>query len=268
MTLSDYYAYYDELVSDWFEETLIPYEAFMPEPWWGWTPDSGHQLHAVVINLNPGEGGYSQSQQYIRSRLGNLFSYRRAMSARLLARILPQTAAWHKRKRETPLSGMLRDVSADSDSFSANTLCIEAYPYHSEFFNDTKAKQYFEQDEERHFWYMMRFAALAADKSIFRNTVFIRISNRRWLGLIEKFKHKFDYDQYTTYKTDGAEAAVYRVKPGDKADKLLCDTSFICIWNPKGRNNIPANLLQLLHQIDNPIFEQILKHQQINKQHE
>lgn len=263
MTLSDYYAYYDDIVSDWLEETLIPYEPFMPEPWWGWTPDSGHQLHAVVINLNPGEGGYPQSRQYIRSRLGNLFSYRRAMSDRLLARILPQTAAWHKRKRETPLSGMLRDISADSDSFSANTLCIEAYPLHSAFFNDAKAKQYFEQDEEHHFWYMMRFAALAAEKSIFRNTVFIRISNHRWLGLIEKFKHKFDYGEAATYKTDGAEAAVYRVKSGGK--ELLCDTSFMCIWNPKGRNDIPANLLQLLHQIDNPLFEQILKHQQINK---
>lgn len=77
MTLSDYYAYYDDVVSDWLEETLIPYEPFMPEPWWGWTPDSGHLLHAVVINLNPGVGGYPQSRQNIRSRLGNLFSYRR-----------------------------------------------------------------------------------------------------------------------------------------------------------------------------------------------
>lgn len=248
MTLSDIFAYYDRLVDGWLNQISDIDRPFLPEPWWGWTPDCGAPLRAVVINLNPGKGGERQSRKCVRCRLGDNFSYRRAMTDRLLARHLPETAAWHKNKRETPLLRASGIENPDSDTFSANTLCVEIYPHHSDSFDDREARTYLCANGGERLWMALRLAAMAA-KSAGLPYVVVRMSAARWERLLEgvaKCQEPYRKEAVADKKPK-KEIYVF-----DDVDGLK-DIGFYCIWQPGRRNNLPSveSLRELLAEGDN-----------------
>ena len=248
--LAPYFKFYDELVSDWLSNTHYLSEKYLPEPWWGWS-DSGKPLYAVVINLNPGDGGILQTRRYIRFGINRNFSYREAMADGSLARHLEGAARWHKAKREKPVLEAL-GLDATSGVFSGNTLCIELYPFHSKSFGEIEkdAADYLEADGGKAFWRMMEFAAEASRRveGPLQNKVLIRMSHGRWQSVASKFcigKAVKDYEVSDGKSGSCASAVEYRFRDND----TLKDISFYCIWNPRGRNNFPFRLAELLAKI-------------------
>lgn len=250
--LASLFKHYDSLVADWLDECDFLEQPYLPEPWWGWAPGNGHPLHAVVINLNPGKGGMLQRRKCIRCACGERMGYREAMADGTLFSHLRESTAWHKCKREKPLFAAL-GFKEDSETFPVNTLCIEAYPHHSDTFDEKIAQEYLGKDGGANFWRMMQFAAEASALSFLKNVVIIRICFERWLRITKSFNNCFETSSACTVAPDNKKisgrATVFRLKPEFITPDCtsLENTEFVCVSGT--RNNFPASLGELLSQI-------------------
>lgn len=254
-TLASYFRHYDTLVSDWLSEGFSLRDDYMPEPWWGWSCN-GKPLQAVVINLNPGEGGELQSRRCIRCVFGPDINYREAMANGTLAVHLPDTARWHRNKRELPIlkalsviDGKHRDKTV---TLSENTLCIEAYPFHSKSFKDSQAKEYWLENPDTNFWKFISFAAVASNQvdGALNGIVIIRISWSRWEKLTEDLRPDMEIKrvipasgQYTDRNRGRAVEFSFKDKHA-----ALQDVRFVCVWSGGGRNNFPSDLKDIFQQ--------------------
>lgn len=259
--LAPYFRHYDSLVSRWLAEDDSSCEGFLPEPWWGWSGNAT-PLYAVIINLNPGEGGPGQQRRCVRCTFGPEFHYRESMADGSLAAHLPATARWHRSKRELPVLralGLVEERHGDAaEHVSANTLCIEAYPRHTDGFDEALVKKYWLDNPETHFWKFIHFAAAAAKLAdgALNGVVLVRISWARLTRLTEDFKDFIEIKRMIpspeecSGKRGGRAVEFYfRNKSG-----FLDGVRFICVWSGGGRNNLPANLRDIfkdLHLIIN-----------------
>ena len=264
--LAPYFKFYDELVSDWLSNTRYLSEKYLPEPWWGWS-DCGEELKAVIINLNPGDGGILQTRRYIRFGIDSSFSYREAMADGSLGRHLEGAARWHKAKRENPILEAIAEKPT-SPSFSENTLCIEAYPFHSPNFCDFRATEFYGQDPMKHFIYLWAFAAEASKmvSGKLKNLVLVRMSFDRLQRLIKGINGlkaislNFGDEKDTTQSRENDSSSVKlkafkidisEIIDSSQGDNISMKSSFervrfLCIWGKGCRNNLPNNLKDLL----------------------
>ena len=254
-TLAPYFKHYDSLVSDWLSGDASLREDYMPEPWWGWSCN-GKPLHAVVINLNPGEGGELQSRGCISCTFGPDFHYRKSMAAGSLAAHLPDTARWHRNKRELPILKALSVVDGKhrdkTVTLSENTLCIEAYPFHSKTFNDSQAKEYWLENPETNFWKFISFAAVASKlvDGVLNGIVLVRISWTRWAKLIKDLRPHIEIKREIPALGQSADRKRGRAVEFLFTDKheALQGVKFMCVWSGGGRNNFPADLKDIFRQ--------------------
>jgi hypothetical protein len=253
--LAPYFKHYDTLVSDWLSGKASQREDFMPEPWWGWSC-SGKPLHAVVINLNPGEGGERQSRSCINSTFGSDLHYRESMANGTLAAHLPDTARWHRNKRELPILkafGMADARHRDKTvTLPENTLCIEAYPFHSKTFNDSQAKEYWLENPDTNFWKFISFAAVASKMvdGDLNGIVIIRISWSRWVELTKDLRPHIEIKREIPASGQSVERNRGRAVEFSFTDKheALQRVRFMCVWSGGGRNNFPSDLKDIFLQ--------------------
>ena len=159
-SLAPHYRYWDNLVKLW-RLGKYPRAPYLPEPWWGWHPDSGEELHSVVLNLNPGSGGRLQSRCCMACVMGcpgGNTSYSSAMTDGTLRAHLADTERWHHHRRYKPLMNAL---GADEKKIAPDTrhhLSIELLPFH----DDADNLLYCRDNRDGVISHALRFAASAS----------------------------------------------------------------------------------------------------------
>lgn len=158
--LKPHYNYWDNFVRLW-RLGRYPRAPYLPEPWWGWHPDSGEELHSVVLNLNPGSGGRLQSRCCVACVMGcpgGNASYSSAMTDGTLRLHLADTERWHHRRRYKPL---IKALGADEKEIAPDTrhhLSIELLPFH----DDVDNRLYCRDNRDKVLSHALRFAACAS----------------------------------------------------------------------------------------------------------
>lgn len=223
--LKPYYEYWDAFVSHWFRcgGSCCRY---LPEPWWGWHPNSGKPLHSVVINLNPDEGGPKQTRESLNPILAQ-HTYSEAIKKEGgLTEHLSETHNWHSNNRAKPILSILPDYDKSDIDYIDHHLSIELLPLHSA--TSVAVESYVNGHYKDVLDYVLRFAA---DASIYiigslNSVVIVRCSANRFTKMF----------------------AESHIKPldGNKVDKspFWCridlpgfeGVKFVCVWS--WRNNI------------------------------
>ena len=179
--INDIFAYWDYYIARWLDSDC-PCCTYLPEPWWGWTPTCGADLHCVVINLNPGVGGEKQRRETMKSILGYK-SYSTAMEDDSLAMHLSETENWHLTKRAEPILSRLEFASSIKIY-----LGIELSPLHSH--SSAGVGDYVLDHHHEVKNYVLLFAALAsgmiAETEPLHNKVIARCSPKLFYTLFEK----------------------------------------------------------------------------------
>lgn len=156
MPIMSHYDYWNDFVDKWFKgitqisnwtnpnslpllNSLNPncglnldYSSFyIPEPWWG--NDGTEPLHSVVINYNPGDGGYAQEKTQIKKYYHDSY----AQDIVNNAKVLPDTRKWHESKRAHPILESLNRLGVINVACKTNVQClnhhlsVELIPWHT-----------------------------------------------------------------------------------------------------------------------------------------
>lgn len=221
LILQNHFRWWDDYIADWLQGQY-PWHRYLPEPWWGWTPESGMELKSISLNLSPGLGGDLQLRDAM-SRVLYATTYSDAMRKGLLAKHLPETEEWHRSNRAEKLLG--KDASDVK-----NHLSIELSPLHAR--NSAFLEDYLDLYFEEVVNHSLTFAADAAryaqrfGKNI---SVFIRCSPQRFYNF---FKRPGNSNSLNLNKEPVVRFSF--------KDSRLMEVDFLCF---KGsRNQFPKNV--------------------------
>lgn len=254
--LEPHYQYWDNFVRLW-RLGSYPRAPYLPEPWWGWHPDNGEELHSVVLNLNPGSGGRLQSRCCVACVMGcpgGNASYSSAMTDGTLRTHLADTERWHHRRRYMPL---LKALSADEKDIAPDTrhhLSIELMPFHDAESN----RIYCRDNRDGMLRHALRFAARASRlvspplcapdaAASLCNMVIARCAVDK---IIEISGEKAITDRSTMpADKDKIKVETFRLKEAEFRDVLFVSLS-------GARNSLPSHesLKEILKTINNSIY--------------
>lgn len=177
-----HYKFWDEYVSGWLNGEIKT--DYLPEPWWGWTPESCLPLRSVVISLHPGKGGSPQKRDKIKTVIGQS-SYRKAMGGGdsiLLRKHLERTDKWHLSNRAKPI---LSRLSLPLKDCVANHLSIELSPIHDS--TSKNVEKFVSDNFENVVNHTLLFAADASREieGPLKGTVIVRCSATRFFRMFK-----------------------------------------------------------------------------------
>jgi hypothetical protein len=234
--------------------TSTPFE-FIPEPWWG-NADSD-ELHAVIVNYNPGSGKYGQHishpnlrtlygcrnyQEFVKYEVDNYVRNGAAFTK------LKETNNWHYNKRAIPIrdalvaSGISLTSSSDytNDVFYKSCLSIELVPWHTKNIQDINRYVGVNLGAVKS---VLDFAAERSKcigNSKLKNKVILKMSHDAFNSILKKMKANNIINNYKNTQNSGAFPGYPCINakfssfslddPNDKS-KLL-DIEFTCIWMP------------------------------------
>lgn len=275
-TAIKYYNYWDDFVDHWFKNSHISalsphpwispddkmcplsnnytiYDSinYLPEPWWGYDGSVDVELHSVVINFNPGQGGDAQLRNIIK---GDYYgSYARDI---VNNSTLPATRSWHLNSRALPILDSLNRLTYIHTPYGAhniyglqNHLSIELIPWHTAKASINKEYwNYLEKNIEAVYHHSICFAAfmsrIIANNKL-RNVVILRMNGTCTNKIIDYLV------RYLGIKISIIKPATNVKNKGINNDgnffifKLnsMPDIKFVSIW-PKANNGFPpaANL--------------------------
>lgn len=283
-TLNVYYQYWDEFYNDWkhynyasaqgtswkgypyMSEWQMPFfvggeykckvlnrlisidtKKLIPEPWWGYN-DITKNLHSVVINFNPGNGG--NVQRFIH--FDKYCSYSQFMAERIME--YPQlpsktnswlrpTSDWHYKNRAKNLFDIIPNIPFQEKQL-ANHLSIELIPWHSPKFNDDIV-QYAQRNLSAIIKYSIAFAAEASriiNNEMLHKVVIFRCSINRLSVIFQKsdeYLIEITEQRYSNF--ENAKCAIFKIKNRKSNMQLFSDITFISIWQPRqtSLNNFP-----------------------------
>lgn len=254
--LQTHYHYWDNFVRLWRlgSYACAPY---LPEPWWGMTPESGEELHSVVLNLNPGPGGRLQSRCCVSCALGGPDSsapYSGAMADGSLRDHLADTERWHHRRRYVPLMKALGVAEKDIAPDTRHHLSIELLPFH-----DAEANRIYCRDScDGVLRHALRFAALASrlispppsapeDAASLRCMVIARCA-------VDRIIDAAGEEAITGRTTVAADKGKIRVETFRLKEDGFSDVLFVSLSG--AHNSLPAHksLKAILKTINNPNY--------------
>lgn len=226
--LKQYYDYWDKYVANWYR-CRCPCCTYLPEPWWGWQPNSNKPIHSVVLNLNPGKGGKEQTREFLTNILSN-HSYSEAIFNKEFVKHLPKTHCWHNNFRAKPILSNLSDYKQSNSEFIDHHLSIELSPLHS--VTSLEVEDYVAEHANETLAYSLRFAADASRyiTGLLHGIVIVRCSANRFLNILSKL----GVNRLGINRINGNEESPYWSKidlPG------FADVKFVCVWGE--RNHIP-----------------------------
>lgn len=238
ISLDSHYKYWDDYVRKWCKGQYS--DKYLPEPWWGWTPESRLPLRSVVINLHPGKGGSSQERDNIKAVIGQS-SYREAMGGgakSLLRNHLKPTDEWHSSNRARPIISRLH---FPLEECVTNHLSIELSPIHGA---TSKGVEKFVSDNyENVVNHTLLFAADAAREieGPLKGTVIVRCVASRFFGM---FKSLGIEDCNSDPELKRSPYRFIIPKPEFEG------VTFVCVWG--ARNFLPKkNLNKIINQLIN-----------------
>jgi len=270
--LTKYYNYWDDFVDLWFKKShisnLTPYPwtnpsdkkcpisnnnttindsiNYLPEPWWGYDGSVDVELHSVVINFNPGQGGKAQLKNIIKGEYHG--SYARDI---VNNSALPATRSWHLNRRALPILDSLNRLKYIHTPYGAhniyglqNHLSIELIPWHTAKASSNKEYwNYLEKNIEAVYHHSICFAAdmsrIIANNKL-RNVVILRMNGtctNRIINYLDRYLgiKKYNIQPVTNVKNKGIN------NDGNyfifKLDSMP-DIKFVSIW-PKANNDFP-----------------------------
>ena len=273
----DYYDYWDSFINEWrcftcskhlflkkrkWDKLIFPnltkftypdfYNAhkgndtidYLPEPWWG--NDGTHPLSAVVINLNPGEGGdsqlrtnlprFSRYSRYVSHKVDD-FVNNRELKIYLNNKSVRSTTEWLLLKRALPIFRAFPDIPFQSVE---NVLAVELLPWHSRNFGDTG--KYYENNVYAIYEKSIKFALEASEHVCYlklRNIVFARVN----LDVLTKILGK----EYRPIKYNN-NILIFKIVENGKTYHIIA--------NKSSYNNLPAKegLIDIVTKINNKIY--------------
>ena len=110
-----------------------PSKDYLPEPYWGWTPDNDSELKAVFLNLNPGEGGNYQMPNSNSAYIKQAHISYRSMVKTYSMQPTYATTAWFQRKRADWLSDLFPNKFPNTKV--SEILCADLIPWHTPSYN-------------------------------------------------------------------------------------------------------------------------------------
>lgn len=247
MNIQDFYNHWDKFVSQW-QQGCYPGVSHLPEPWWGWHPDSREALHSVTININPAPGENSQTRSAVNKALGsNLYSD--AMISGTLQAHLPKTEQWHVRERYRPA---MRAMGVSDKSIGNDTsrhLSIELLPFH----DDSSSKSYPKTQKKQMAQNALKFAALASGcitphpEATLPVSLTNKVIVRAALSVVMQKVGKENIMNSQRVHVPGVENI--QVETFRLVDDEVKDVIFICL--SKARNHLPNkdNLKKILNSI-------------------
>jgi hypothetical protein len=116
---------------------------YIPEPYWGWTPNSNTELEMVVVNYNPGSGGETQHRNstnvsqittsyssYVQNQLIDYVNVREGLIQNRPSQYA--TTNWHFIQRAKTLHlASTNNLTVDFDKIN-NYLGIDLVPWHTQ----------------------------------------------------------------------------------------------------------------------------------------
>lgn len=254
-TLEDYYRYWDEFVDEWNSNKPLtdlgcqyeikwtipqkingsdnPYVEtlqYLPEPWWG---NNGRDtLSAVVINLNPGQGGVSQLyttlsditySKYVHQMVDN-FIHNKEYKVYIDNRYVKSTTEWLLRQRALPIFKAFPTIKNNRVN---NVLGIDLIPWHS--VKSANVTKYIETNYSAIYNYSIKFALKASENIKFemlRNVVIARVASHTIEEILIKNGIEFKKLDKLNY------GVVYEIYENSQRYYLISVTSF--------QNNMPS----------------------------
>ena len=279
MTLDKYYRYWDEFVCEWKNfmsgggnivswchythlsqwlypsfcnyidknNSSTPTIDYLPEPWWG--NNGKHPLSAVVINLNPGKGGTSQTLlglkslscygDFINDNVSNYISNKNHIS-------LWQTNNWHYINRAKPIFDAMTALGENVKGIDSlhNFLSIELLPWHTAHWNNVG--NYPINNAKSIYNYSIKFAAKASmniKNQLLGNCVLVRCPYSKFEAI---FKYSKSIPPYEFIKPISSYVGVEKLDISKYTIIRFCDSEienvkFVLIWQPNrlSQNNLP-----------------------------
>lgn len=214
--------------------------AYIPEPWWG--NDGSQEIHSVIINYNPGQGGIVQMKPT---------PFRNSYALDIVnAKAFPRTVQWHEKKRALPILDSLCRLHYIKKGYSLqNHLSIELIPWHTSGTSVDGYWKYVENNIQPIYEHVICFAADQARRvsnTKLKSKVLVRMSANSF-DKIASLLNKAGI--HTNCINSGV--VVGNAKYAEYAIAQLPDVRFYPIWGTKLRNNLPsaADLDNILRQL-------------------
>lgn len=205
---------------------------YIPEPYWGWTPQLNSNLKYVVVNYNPASGGEQQHRSasnvmriekysdYVTEQIIDFLAYKEDRSLKKPNQY--ETTNWHSNNRAIKLAKLNTESNLNIKSSIVNYLGIDLVPWHTK--NIMELKGYFETNHNSIQKWSLNFAIEAAKTAAdeFRNIVIVRTNLSTFkqlfrnefdkkvfsLGISKKELHKRNNDNFQQITIHGSEVSI------------------------------------------------------------
>jgi hypothetical protein len=205
---------------------------YIPEPYWGWTPELDSKLKFVVVNYNPASGGQQQHRSssnimkigkysdYVTEQIIAFLEYKKGHSLKKPSQY--ETTNWHSNNRAIKLAKLNTEFSLDIKSSIINYLGIDLVPWHTK--NIMGLNRYFDTNLNSIQKWTLDFAIEAAKAAAdeFKNIVIVRTNLSTFtklfrnefdkkvfsLGFSKKELYKRNNDNFQQVKIHGSEVTI------------------------------------------------------------
>lgn len=175
---------------------------YLPEPYWGWTPNSGKDLKYVVVNYNPASGGvnqYIQSENvrkienysdYVFKQISGYVNFKNG-----LTNLIPtqyDTTNWHFIHRSKRLAQSSESVITQDFLSIGSYLGIDLVPWHTK--NVSSLNGYLQANFDSIKKWSLNFAIEAAKHVTghFKNVVIVRTNSSTFSNIFSvEFENGF-----------------------------------------------------------------------------
>lgn len=213
---------------------------YIPEPWWG--NDGNDPLHSVVINYNPGKGGFLQERHNLP-----YFSSYSTQVVKINQLCLVETACWHWKNRGKPI----HEALGLKGTCLKNHLSIELIPWHSSGLS-SKYTKYLKDNIQRVYEHCILFAAEESTRiqnSCLKNVVILRMSGNSIDSLLKLLNKALKISTYKLVRKDIASGTYLIIKIIDNKNSFINNVTFVSIWGSNTRNNFPDSLRLILNDV-------------------
>jgi len=239
---------------------------YIPEPWWGHDGNNQTELHAVVVNYNPGGGGNLQSRSNVNHLLGEPpKEYSQFVNHEVVNdnRLLLPTNNFHAKGRASKIFESLLETEPHIVGLDLNNfLSVELIPWHTPGV-DNSVRQYIHANIKQVYEHSILFASDSA-KNIanysLQNKVIMRINGSFTCELLQELVNNRLINGFTILNTPVQDQIrtthcrnraihFYSYPQNDNyrigympfiIDHERChNIIFISIWGTKTRNDFP-----------------------------
>jgi len=223
---------------------------FIPEPWWGAAVYA--ELHAVIVNYNPGSGGYGQSiyhpdlrtlyrnsnyQEFVKCEVDNF------VREGVNSTNFNKTNDWHYNKRAIPVRDALKANGISlpktpkgyaNDIFYKSCLSIELVPWHTKNIRDINNYLFVNLSAVKD---VLDFAAKCSSvigNNKLQNRVILKMSHNaltrilkkmKKSGIIKNYINTSRSETFPSYPIMNAKFSTYSIDD-------FPNIEFTCIWMP------------------------------------